>query len=53
MERFHLTRFDLMTMSWSQLVLMFESFSDDDESRPSGKAEDIRYATEQDWKNWL
>lgn len=52
MERFHLSRLDLMRMTWTQVVMLFDATYEGD-SKEKGEDDDTRYATEQDWNNWL
>lgn len=51
MERFNLTRHDLMCMSWTQLIMAFESVQDEESEEDSSDAP--RAATAQDYSNWI
>ena len=49
MERFGLTRVDLMLMSWSQVVMLFDATYEDEQD---GKPE-VRDATDDDLRAWI
>lgn len=52
MERFHLTRYDLMCMSWTQLMMLFDATYDEpDEKKPDDNG--VRKATKADYDNWF
>jgi hypothetical protein len=51
MERFGLSRLDLMLMSWTQLIMMFDAANDDEEQ--GEEQEEVRMATPQDYANWI
>lgn len=50
MERFGLSRLDLMQMTWIELMMLFDATYEDGSSTPH---EDVRYATEEDLLNWI
>ena len=50
MERFGLTRLDLMRMTWSQVIMLFDSTHTD--GGGGGKASDVRDATLRDYDKW-
>lgn len=51
MERFNLTRIDLMLMSWTEVVMLFDAtYEEPDEPRGEDAA---RRATPADYKNWI
>ena len=50
MERFGLSRHDLMTMTWTQVSMLFDATYDDPEAP---KGEEVRYATDQDIMRWI
>ncbi len=51
MERFGLTRHDLMVMSWSQVVMLFDSTYVDDED--DADAPSTREATPEEYSAWV
>ena len=51
MERFHLTRLDLMQMSWGELIFLFDATSDDDDE--GEKKETRREATPEEYSAWV
>lgn len=53
MERFGLTRHDMMLMSWTELQMMFDSMYDDDDEVSEKKSDAPRAATAQDYANWI
>lgn len=50
MERFGLTRLDLMRMTWSEVVMLFDATYE--EEKPSAKT-DVREATDDDLRSWI
>jgi len=50
MERFGLTRLDLMRMSWTEVSMMFDATYVDEASE---KVEEARYATQEDLMSWI
>lgn len=50
MERFNLSRYDLMCMSWSEVVMLFEATYDDDHDK--GRDDDIIDATPEMYERW-
>ena len=50
MERFGLTRLDLMTMTWTQVGMLFDATYDEEDSHVGS---DVRYGTDYELKNWL
>lgn len=53
MERFNLTRYDLMCMSWTELTMLFDATYDEPEPTKSNKTERAKKATMQDVMNWI
>lgn len=51
MERFGLTRHDLMVMSWSSVIMLFDSTYDEDEDE--GDASSTREATPEEYSAWV
>ncbi len=50
MERFGLTRIDLMLMSWSQVVMLFDATYVETGKEPR---DEVREATDEDLRNWI
>lgn len=50
MERFGLTRHDLMLMAWTEVMMLFDSVYEDETPR---QREDVRAATQEDIMNWI
>ena len=40
-----------MRMTWTQVTMLFDATYDGDKEKKS--EDETRYATEQDWNNWL
>jgi hypothetical protein len=51
MERFHLSRYDLMCMSWTQLMMIFDATYEEADERP--RSDGVRKATKADYDNWF
>lgn len=49
MERFNLSRHDLMCMSWSEVIMLFEATYEEGEKKP---ADDIVDATPEMYDKW-
>ena len=50
MERFGLTRIDLMLMSWSQVVMLFDAtYEEEQDSKPSS----VHEATDDELRAWI
>lgn len=52
MERFGLTRLDLMLMTWSQVVMLFDSTYTEESKASPKKSGGIREATPDDYDRW-
>ena len=50
MERFGISRHDLMTMTWTQVSMLFDATYDEPDAP---KGEEVRYATDEDVMNWI
>lgn len=53
MERFGLTRHDMMLMSWTEIMMMFDSVYDEDADGAKTGSDAPRMATAQDYANWI
>lgn len=55
MERFGLTRVDLMLMTWSQVAMLFDATYDNDDvpSRVSADSDNGRWATKEEYAAWF
>lgn len=51
MERFGLSRLDLMRMTWSELTMLFDATYE--EETPKSKPSDVREATDDDIRAWI
>lgn len=50
MEWFGLTRIDLMLMSWSQVVMLFDATYEEEQD---SKSSSVREATDDDLRAWI
>lgn len=50
MERFGLTRTDLMRMTWAEVVMLFDATY---EEEPKSAKSDVRDATDDDLRAWI
>lgn len=53
MERFNLSRYDLMRMSWTELTMLFDATYDGPDDQSAEPKEVARMATMQDVMNWI
>lgn len=51
MERFNLSRLDLMRMSWTELTMLFDATYEEEPQK--GKTSDVRDATDEDLRAWI